>query len=77
VGAALGGQPWVLPLIGDFSPPRVCLTELVDTDGAHGVDTPFLTVVNTAEAVYNNPSSTRAQLLAQQKILERVNLGDE
>jgi hypothetical protein len=51
-------------------------TELVDTDGAHGVDTPFLTVVNTVEAFYNNPSSTRAQLLAQQKILERVNLRD-
>jgi len=45
--------------------------------GTGQVDTPFLTVVNTAEAVYNKPSSTRAQLLAQQRILERVNLRDE
>jgi hypothetical protein len=52
-------------------------TDLVDTDGHGGPDTAFLTVINHAEAVYNNPASTRAQLLAQKDILERINLRDE
>ncbi len=50
--------------------------ELVDTDGKKGVDTPFLTAVTTAEAVYNNPNATRAQILAQKDIMERIALRD-
>jgi hypothetical protein len=51
--------------------------ELVDTNGDNVPDTAFLTVVNNAEAVYNNPAATKAQLIAQKTILERINLRDE
>ena len=49
------------------------LTELVDTNGDKAPDTPFATMMATAEAVRNNPLSTQLQLLAQRDILERVN----
>ena len=49
------------------------LTELVDTDGNGVADTPFATVMATAEAVRLNPASTSAQLLAQRDILEQIN----
>jgi hypothetical protein len=48
------------------------LTELVDTDGNGVADTPFATVMATAEAVRIGPS-TEAQELAQRDILERIN----
>ena len=47
--------------------------ELVDTNGDGTVDTPFLTVLANAEAVRTNAASTRAALLAQYTILERIN----
>jgi hypothetical protein len=49
------------------------LSELVDTDGVGGPDTPFSTVMANAEAVRLNPASTEAQLYAQRNILERIN----
>jgi hypothetical protein len=49
------------------------LTELVDTDGNGVADTPFATVMATAEAVRLNPASTSAQLLAQRDILQEIN----
>jgi hypothetical protein len=49
------------------------LTELVDTNGDKAPDTPFATMMATAEAVRKNPLSTPLQLLAQRDILERVN----
>ena len=49
------------------------LTELVDADGDGTAETQFATVMATAEAVRLNPASTKAQLLAQRDILERIN----
>ena len=48
----------------------------VDTNGDGVVDTTFRAALTAAETVYLNPSSTNAQLLTQQKILERINLRD-
>jgi hypothetical protein len=49
------------------------LDELVDADKAKGVDTPFWTVISTAEAVRLNPASTAAEIYAQRDRLERIN----
>jgi PKD domain-containing protein len=49
------------------------LADLVDTNGDGTADTAFLTVLVNAEAVRTNPASTRAALLAQYQILERIN----
>lgn len=49
------------------------LAELVDTNGDGTADTAFLSVLVNAEAVRTNPASTRAALLAQYQILERIN----
>jgi len=48
----------------------------VDTNGDNVNDSTFGAVLAAAEAVYNNPSATKPQLVAQQKILERINLRD-
>ena len=48
-------------------------TEMLDTDGNGTLDTSFVNVMTTAEAVRLNPASTKAQLLAQKDILERIN----
>ncbi|MGE5827982.1 MAG: M36 family metallopeptidase [Micromonosporaceae bacterium] len=48
----------------------------VDTDGDGSNDSTFGAAVATAEAVYNNASASKADLLVQQKILERINLRD-
>ena len=50
------------------------LMELIDTDEDGVPDTPFLTVIENAEAVRLNPASTMAQILAQKDLLERINL---
>jgi hypothetical protein len=49
------------------------LTELVDADGDGVPETQFAAVVAAAETVRLNPASTKAQLLAQRDILERIN----
>jgi len=49
--------------------------ELIDTNGDSAGDTPFLNVIATAEAVRNNPTSTKEQIVAQKDLLERINLG--
>ena len=46
---------------------------LVDTNGDLVPDTPFSTVMTTAEAVRLNPASTPDQLRAQKDLLERIN----
>jgi hypothetical protein len=51
----------------------VGLTDLVDTDGKKGVDTPLGQVLQTAEAVRLNPNATRKQLVDQATILDRIN----
>jgi hypothetical protein len=61
----------------NFANGSLDLNELVDTDGHGGVDTTFYAAVTAAEAVRLNPASTKAELLAQAKILERINLRDE
>lgn len=48
-------------------------TELLDTDGNGTLDTSFVDVITTAEAVRLNPASTRAELEAQRDILMRIN----
>ena len=48
----------------------------VDTNGDNVNDSTFGAVLAAAEAVYNNPSATKSQLVAQQRILERINLRD-
>lgn len=48
------------------------LTELVDTDGNGTADTPFATVMATAEAVRIGPSTDAAKL-AQRDILQNIN----
>lgn len=48
-------------------------TQLVDTNGDHVADTPFSTVLATAENVRLNPASTAAQLRAQKNLLELMN----
>ena len=48
------------------------LTKSVDTDGNGVADTPFATVMATAESVRIGPSSD-AQKLAQRNILQRIN----
>ena len=45
----------------------------IDTNGDGTPDTAFLTVLLNAEAVRLAPSSTRAEILAQYQILERIN----
>jgi hypothetical protein len=50
--------------------------ELVDSTGDGVVDTTFGDVVQTAEAVRLDPTATRAALLAQKDVLERINVRD-
>lgn len=57
----------------NFADGATGLSELVDTNGDGSADTPFLTVLVDAEAVRTNAASTRAALLAQYTILERIN----
>ena len=61
----------------NFANGSLDLDELVDTDGKKGLDTTFYAAVMAAETVRLNPASTRAELLAQKDILERINLRDE
>jgi hypothetical protein len=49
----------------------------VDTNGDGVNDSTFGAAVLAAETVRTNPSSTRAQLLAQKDILERIVLRDD
>jgi len=58
----------------NFADGRVALTDLVDTNRDGVPDTTFSALMTQAETVRLNPSSTRAQLLAQQKRLESFNL---
>ena len=51
----------------------VDLDTLVDTDGDGVVDTAYYDALRTAELVRLNPASTRAQVLAQKDILDRLN----
>jgi len=48
--------------------------ELIDTNGNKVGDTPFLTVLANAEAVRLNPASTKAQIVEQKDLLERIDL---
>jgi hypothetical protein len=57
----------------NFANGGVEYTELLDTDRNGTLDTPFVNVMATAEAVRLNPASTRAQLEAQKNLLERIN----
>ena len=60
----------------NFANGSVDLTSLVDTNGDRRVDTPFLTVMVTAETVRLAAGSTSAQLVAQKDVVERLNLRD-
>lgn len=60
----------------NFANGAVGLNDLVDTNGDLVPDTTFAAAVAAAETVRSNPAATKAQLLAQKDILERINLRD-
>ena len=49
--------------------------QLIDTDKDGLPDTPFHTVMAAAEAVRNDPASTKEQRIDQRDLLRRVNRG--
>ena len=65
----------LLAVLLNFANGAVEWDQLIDTDGDSVGDTPFHEVIAHAEAVRNNPASTRAELEAQKDILEAINLG--
>ena len=48
--------------------------QLVDTDGDRVADTAFSSAITSAEAVRLDPNATRAQIEAQKRVLESINL---
>lgn len=52
------------------------LDEAVDTNGDGLLDSTFAAAVGNAESVRLNPAASRAALLQQQKVMERLNLRD-
>ena len=48
---------------------------MIDTDKDGTGDTPFFTVMANAEAVRNDPLSTKKEILDQRDLLRRVNSG--
>jgi len=61
----------------NFANGAIEFTEFVDTDGDGIADTSFANALAAAEAVRLDPNATRAQILAQKNILERINRIDE
>lgn len=61
----------------NFANGAIGLADLVDTDGDGSHDSTFAAALLQAEGVRNDPTSTRAQLLAQKDILERIVLRDD
>jgi hypothetical protein len=57
----------------NFANGGVELDELLDTDGDGTLDTSYIDVMTTAEAIRNAPGSTKAQLETQRDILMRIN----
>ncbi|MFD5506368.1 M36 family metallopeptidase [Streptomyces sp. NPDC127051] len=83
--AILGsGSPQPRPLVSqqllaawlDFANGPYDLSTPVDTNGDRRTDSTFGAAVANAEAVYNNPASTRNQLLNQVDVLLRFNVRD-
>ncbi|WP_327133415.1 M36 family metallopeptidase [Streptomyces sp. NBC_01343] len=78
------GSPQPRPLISqqllaawlNFANGSYDLSTPVDTDGDRKTDSTFGAAVANAEAVYNNPASTRDQLLKQVDVLLRFNVRD-
>ena len=58
----------------NFANGSIGLDDLVDVDGDGIDETPFAAAVGAAEAVRNDPTATRAALLAQKDVIERINL---
>lgn len=56
----------------NFANGTIGWNQLIDTDGP---DTPFSAVMAAAEAVRNNPASTKRQIMDQRDLLRRVNRG--
>ncbi len=61
----------------NFADGAIGLPDPVDTNGDGVNDSTFASALLTAESIRNNPASTRAELLAQKDILERINLRDK
>jgi len=61
----------------NFANGAIGLGDLVDTNGDGVDDSTFGAALLTAENIRNNPASTRAQLLAQKNVLERIVLADD
>ena len=57
----------------NFANGGLSLAQLIDTNNDHIADTPFATVMTNAEAIRNNPLSTKNQLKDQRSLLQRVN----
>jgi hypothetical protein len=58
----------------NFANGAIGWTEMVDITGNSNVDTTFANAIQSAEAIRLNPLSTKAQLIAAAKQLERINL---
>ena len=65
----------LLAALLNFANGSIGWDELVDTDGDTADDTAFSAVIAAAEAVRNNPASTREEFEAQKDLLETINLG--
>ena len=59
----------------NFANGGIAWDQMIDTDKDGTGDTPFFTVMANAEAVRNDPSSTKKQIIEQRELLRRVNSG--
>jgi subtilisin family serine protease len=59
----------------NFANGSIGWSQLIDTDGNGTGDTAFSAVLANAEAVRNNPASTKKQIVEQRDLLRRVNRG--
>jgi PKD domain-containing protein len=59
----------------NFANGSIDWNQLIDTDKNGTGDTPFSTVMATAEAVRNSPFATKQQYIVQRDLLRRVNSG--
>ena len=66
----------LLAALLNFANGAIGWNELVDADGNGTPDTAFSAAVAAAEAVRLNPLATKAQIVAQKDVLERINLSD-
>ena len=59
----------------NFANGSIGWSQLIDTDKNKTGDTPFSAVLANAEAIRNNPASSKKQIIEQRELLDRVNRG--